>query len=455
MTFSGNPFPRFLLPLLLIVLGGSLSAVLIPHEIQAVNEQLLGFPDSDVMAQRVRPIILAVLCFLPALGAALYAFGSILDRYMARQFLGIFGICLLALVMIWLLMDLSGNVSEFRETEQMWRTIVLHYLARSPAILMLLLPYSLLLALLYCLGKLSGAREIIAMIQAGRSVVRITTPLILAGLLLSLVSLALNYHLAPTAEGSGREVVSAASDIKLDKAKNVLFRNQRDRRLWEIGAFPDDFHKDQPLRNVEITTTGVDRRLEQRLSAKSALWDRETREWTFEKATVGNFTAGEPPKFDVMTEPLVVAGWSETPWQLVKPGLSAKFLGIPDLNSWLQEDARHGPTSAAKPYLTQWHYRWALPFTCMVTVLLATPLGIHFSRRGAGGGVFLAVVLSSLMLLISSISLALGEAGAIGPTYAAWLPNLIFGLLGLYLFRRRITGQPIYLILRRLLPIAD
>jgi lipopolysaccharide export system permease protein len=88
-------------------------------------------------------------------------------------------------------------------------------------------------------------------------------------------------------------------------------------------------------------------------------------------------------------------------------------------------------------------------------VLLATPLGVHFSRRGAGGGVLLAVILSGLMLLLTSISVALGASGTLHPAHAAWLPNVIFTLLALYLFHRRISGQPIYLLLRRLLPGGD
>lgn len=147
--------------------------------------------------------------------------------------------------------------------------------------------------------------------------------------------------------------------------------------------------------------------------------------------------------------------WSETPWQLIKPGLSAPYLGIPDLTTWLDSNARHHGFADPSPYITHWHYRWALPFTCLVTVLLATPLAIHFSRRGAGGGVFLAVVLSALMLLVNNISLAFGEAGTIPPWLSAWLPNTGFAVLGLYLFRRRITGRPIYQSLMHLLRAED
>jgi lipopolysaccharide export LptBFGC system permease protein LptF len=58
-------------------------------------------------------------------------------------------------------------------------------------------------------------------------------------------------------------------------------------------------------------------------------------------------------------------------------------------------------------------------------------------------------------LLVSNIILAFGEAGTLSPALAAWLPNIGFALLGLYLFRRRITGRPIYHSLRRLLPSDD
>ena len=89
--------------------------------------------------------------------------------------------------------------------------------------------------------------------------------------------------------------------------------------------------------------------------------------------------------------------------------------------------------------------------TCLVTVLLAVPLSIHFSRRGGGSGIFLAVVLAVLMLFTSTITLALGESGALTPFFAAWIPNIFFSAIGLYLYHRRITGRPIYQSLKNLI----
>jgi lipopolysaccharide export system permease protein len=455
MQFLRSHLPRILLILALAAMGAGIAAWLVPAETRAVTEQFVGFPDSDVQTHQARPLVLAALCFIPALGALAYALGDTLDRYITRQFIGICAICFSALFVIWLLMDLSDNISEFRQSDHILATLGTFYSCRLPAVLLLLLPYTLLLAILYSLGKLSTNREIIAIIQSGRGVPRITLPLLTAGLLFAMFSLGINYHWAPIAEGRQDEILAEASGKEAAKASQVLYRNPSGRRLWMIGAFPAEYQKGKALLNVEVTTTDESQRVTSRLSASRAWWDRNTRRWSFEKPVVSRFEPGMPPEFEKSAETLIIDDWSETPWQLIKPGLSAAYLGIPDLSTWIHSKSGQPSFADSAPYLTQWHYRWALPFASLVTVLLAAPLAIHFSRRGPGGGIFLAVVLSALMLLVSNIVLAFGEAGIIQPIAAAWLPNLTFGTLAIYLFHRRVTGRPIYHTLRKFLPGGD
>lgn len=452
MSFPRFATSRFFPVLAFLILGAGLCVWLVPMEMKAVEQQFLGFPDSDVTSHRLRPFVLGGLCFLPALTAAIYALCGTLDRYVFRQFLGIFAICLTTLYLIWLLIDLTDKIGDFVSSGHVTKTILLFYGIRLPSVLLLLLPYSLLLSLLYALGKLSAQQEIVAMIQTGRGVLRISRVLILSGLLCVLLGLGLNFHWGPIAEGTVDEILDAATGKKPTKATQVLFRNPDDRRLWMIGAFPPDYQLGEPLDDVEVTLTDDRRQLAARLSASRAWWDREQRHWTFENAVMGRYPNGQAPEFVRFDTPLVVRSWSETPWQLIKPGLSPAFLGVPDLNTWLTSSAAARNGADPSPYMTQWHYRWAMPFSCLVTVLLATPLGIHFSRRGSVGGVFCAVVFSASMLLTSTVVLAFGESGKLHPMVAAWLPNLLFTALGLYLFRRRIIGRPIYQSFRNLFP---
>lgn len=423
-----------------------------PIESDVVHRHLLAFPNAHETTHKLRPIIIALLCAIPTIAALCYALGDTLDRYMARQFGGAFAMTLGSLFLIFILVDLNDNLSDFRNSENTLRTMGKFYIARSPSILLTLLPYSLLLSLIHTLGKLSKEREFIAMIQSGRGILRITLPLLVAGIFATLLCLGLNYHWAPVSEGNRDAILKRARGLPVVEASDVLYYNVRDNRLWMIGTFPENYEKGEPLLDVEITHILPDHSIGSRMSAKQAFWNRDTRVWTFHDAVISEFSHQEPPKFKTFPAPHEQSGWEESPFQLIRPGLSPVYLGIPSLTGWLTNSQSSHPSHSPAAYLTQWHYRWALPFTCIVTVLLATPLSIHFSRRGPGGGIFLAVVLSALLLVLSSITMALGEAGILPSMLAAWLPNLLFTLIGLYLYQRRITGRPIHQELRRLLP---
>lgn len=445
--------PRWLLPLIALILGCIAAVVIFPLEQVAVKDHLEGFPDAHVFAHSLRPWILAFLCLMPAIAAAAYSLGSTFDRYLARQFATIFLICLGALFGLWLLLDLNDNLSDFKSSANRFLSVLAFYGYRSPAILLVILPYALLLALIYGLGKFSKSNEIIAMIQSGTGIVRVSAPLVFAGLWCSAFLLGLNYHWAPHAEGKRGEMVARANGWPIYDAKNVLYRDPASQRLWMVGAFPENFQQGGYLDNVEVTTLNPDNSLSTRMTSPRAWWNRTTREWTFEKPMIARFTAGESPEFLSMDEPVIRKSWSETPSQIIKPGLSVEYLGIPEITSWLASPLAKQTVSNQPSYLTHWHYRWALPFTCVVTVLLAAPLSIHFARRGSGSGIFLAVLLSVLMIFFSSVALALGEAALIPPLLAAWLPNMAFALLGLWLYHRRVTGRPIYQTFKRLLTV--
>jgi len=436
-------------PVVILVTAGLLALlILLPIEIESVHQQLIGFPNSDVVAQKARPWILAGICLLPALAAWLYGLGDILDRYVTRRFLTMFGICLAGLYVVWLLIDLSDNISDLAKSDSFLGTTLVYYFTRLPAVLMLLLPYALLLSLLESMSKLSSNREVIAIIQAGRSVLRLCVPLMVAGGICTLLALGINYHWAPVAEGSEKEILDKATGQQASKASKVLYRSLHTGRLWMVKSFPPEFEQGKPLRGVEVTTTDDNDRLTSRLSAKYAGWDPHSGHWKFEEAVICYYEDNQAPRYKVFEEPLVIEDWPETPWQIIKPGLEAEHLGVPGLNAWLNTHQRFPHIADPEPYLTHRHYRLALPFACLIMVSLAAPLAIQFSRRASAAGIFLAIALSCIMLLVNTIILAFGESGYLPPMLAAWLPNLIFGGIGAYLLHRRITGKPIYASIR-------
>jgi LPS export ABC transporter permease LptG len=444
--------PRILVPLLLALGGALLALRLGPAEQEAVRRQLDNFPDIQSRAHQVRPVIAVALCFLPALAGLLYACGSTLARYVARQFLAIFAICLGGLFIIWLIADLGDNLDDLKHSGNTGLYALKLYTARLPEILVMLLPYSLLLSILYCLGRLSRSREIVAMIQTGRGLARLTTPFLIAGVLSALFCAGLNYQWAPRAVAAEAAIIDEAKGLDRMEAEYVRYRNPPARRLWMVGAFPPDYQRGVPLRGVTVIQERPDGSLDKILSARSASWSPMTRVWTFNDPRRRQCQPGKPPIFEQgLPDPLLVAGWEETPAQIIRPGLPAAQLGIPDLNDWLEANPP-GTWASRGGHLTQWHYRWAQPVNCLIVVLLATPLGIVFSRRGTSGGVAMAVFLSAGMLFLSNVCLSFGDSGHLRPVLAAWLPNLVFGGLAIYLFQRRLAGRPIYQAFRKFMP---
>src|SRR5919201_5507205 len=135
---------------------------------------------------------------------------KLLDRYVIRNFLQAYFYCIAGFLSIWLIFDVSDNISTFIDEHFGFALTVRYYATQIPEVMIILLPVALLLALLFALGRMSRANEIVSMLTAGVSIPRVLTPLIGMGLLTVGASLALNYSLAPHAEMARKIFISEA-----------------------------------------------------------------------------------------------------------------------------------------------------------------------------------------------------------------------------------------------------
>ena len=116
----------------------------------------------------------------------------LLDRYIIRNFFQPYVYCILGFLSIWLIFDISDNSSTIFD-ERAPFLLLKFYWTQIPQVLVILLPVSLLLALLFSLGRMSRSNEIVSMLTAGVSVPRVVLPLLVIGLLTTGATLALNY----------------------------------------------------------------------------------------------------------------------------------------------------------------------------------------------------------------------------------------------------------------------
>lgn len=361
----------------------------------------------------------------------------LLDRYILRHFLLAFFYCIAAFISIWFIFDISDNISTFLDSRVSRGLIAKYYLTQVPQILVILLPVALLLALLFCLGRLSRSNEIVSMLAAGVSVPRAIAPLLLVALLTTGLSTLLNYSLAPHADYAHKKLLE---DPKSPRQKGLLaqiFRNRTDNRTWFIQQFKPG---ENEFRTVHIVQQDANDNIVTNYIATSALYHAETKAWELKDVKVVHYDEpGNITKSEVLGS-MTITDWSETPFRLSSANLRAEYLSVPELRDYLTFNSDF-PETLLAPFATHLKYRMALPWTCLVIAFIAAPLGIGYSRRGLLSSVATAIILVFSMNFVTHLFLALGEGARIPALAAAWTPNILFGALGLALLYYRATNR--------------
>ncbi|MCK5439493.1 MAG: LptF/LptG family permease [Gemmatimonadetes bacterium] len=93
-------------------------------------------------------------------------------------------------------------------------------------------------------------------------------------------------------------------------------------------------------------------------------------------------------------------------------------------------------------YLVEYHKKFAIPFACLIFILVGAPIGVRAKRGGYG----FAMGLSTLVFVFYYMALTGGEDLAdrrfLPPWLAMWLANIVFLLLGIWLFNRASRDSP-------------
>lgn len=370
---------------------------------------------------------------------------SLLDRYLLRNFLEPFLLAVGAFLGVWLIFDLSDHGSDFLRNGASPLQVGTFYLLQLPQILLIALPIAILLALLFCCGRMSRSNEIISMLSSGRSLGRVLMPLFMMGVLTSAICLVLNYELAPRAEAAKRAAMddirrTKKQDAPRDQVEAHLFRDRLSGRTWFVKRLRPT---GSVLEGVQILQQDERGNIIRKWYAAKAIHDPASLRWTLQKGMIVDFNAeGEVLKIDNFEEQgqRVLEGWLETPWRIASSRLDAQQLTTPELEEYLVNNYDF-PKIQLAPFQTILSDRWALPWFCLVVVFLAAPLSIVFSRRGTLSSSGLAILLFFFMLTGRSLFMALGKAGRLPPEVAAWTPPMFFLLLGVFMFWLRSTNR--------------
>lgn len=377
----------------------------------------------------------------------------LLDRYLLRELFIPLGYCLGGFFIFWISFDLFSDLEKFQEQGMGAGDIVRYYGIKAPELLVVVMPMGLLLALLYSLTNHARYNELVAMRAAGVSLWRMSIPYFSVGVAFSLALFAINELWVP-------QFAEAAAAMRRGRAENgddgrwhqnLNFRNARDGRTWTISALNlETFEMKHPQIAWELPDGGRRSLIADRAVRANGVWVFENvQEITYPALGKINPATGKTNRLeDFEKSPLQavvpVPEFSETPEQIkseIKVSQLSRIeaskeaqLSIAEISDYLRLHPELSATAYALLH-TQWHARWAWPWTCLVVVWIAIPFGVGSSRRNVFVGVASSIFICFAFFILLRLGLTLGTAGRLPPWLAAWLPNLLFAGGGVVMTR--------------------
>jgi lipopolysaccharide export system permease protein len=304
-----------------------------------------------------------------------------------------------------------------------------------------ILPASVLAGSLYSLSRLTKHNELTAMRASGVGLQRLMYPFLCVGLACSLLAIVVQEGLSPR---SSRLVDELAQKWRKDdkQAERIVrdFKYHGRNRTWQIKQL--DLATPTVLKGVTVKVERVDEPTYlAKISADKAEWRDGF--WWFYNRKIRRYGPDEMPKGPWEgPEPGPVKMWqlTATPQDFMMKietdgdtmdRYSTSVAVLRNLRG--QQDAK---TDRYANRRVDAHRRLAVPWSCLVAVLVSIPAGTRGGRKGALAGVMLGVMLFFLYYWAIYLAAFLGKKQIIEPWLSAWLPNMVFFVAGTVMITR-------------------
>jgi lipopolysaccharide export system permease protein len=352
----------------------------------------------------------------------------LLPRYILKEFARLFGLCMLGFILIYVLVDFFDRFGTYLRYRPPIRLVLAYFIFKIPLILTQLVPVATLASVLLTLGLMARHNELTAMRACGVSTLQIARPLLAAAVVLSLAIFVWNESVVPYCSERFRYIDNV--EIK-NKAQKALLDDQG---IWfhgKAGIYSIEQFDARKATIVGLTvyefTPGFE--LNRVIEIPSARWQKGG--WSLETPVERRFDAGG----NILTRDLTPADFTlpDSPADLQVVQKDSDEMSFSKLRRHIRELARKGIDTTES--LVDLHLKLAVPFVTLVMVLIGVPLSTRSQRQrsmATSAGIGLSVGFSYWVLLALTVSL--GHGGAIPPILAAWMANLVFGLLGAFLF---------------------
>lgn len=359
---------------------------------------------------------------------------KILDKYVLKQYCLAFFFALGCFTIIVLVSQFFDRIDTFLNYKTPVSKILVYLAYRLPFWLVQVMPIATLLATLFCLSNFLRYNELTAMKAAGLSIYRILLPLFLFCLFLSAVTFFFNEFLASplayTAKLYEKHKIRHEEGLDYLKRQNFVYYVENE-RIYYIRFFDGE---NSSLSDVQLDELNEQKLLRRKIAARSSQW--QDNHWVFKDGIIRTFAAdGKTITGEEKFEQKVIAV-PETPSDFQREDKKTNEMNYQELKKYIGRLRRSGIPFGKEQ--VEFHLRFSYPLANLVVMLLGIPFAL-WSRHANkivnfGTGMIIAFIFWGMI----EVGHALGENKILLPVLAAWLSNILFGTLGVWLLVKKV-----------------
>jgi lipopolysaccharide export system permease protein len=355
---------------------------------------------------------------------------KLIDLYIIRKFLGTFFFCLVLILTIAVVFDFAEKIDNFMEKSAPVKAIIFdYYLNFIPYFATLFAPLFVFIAVIFFTSKMAVNTEIIAILNSGMSFLRMMWPYFLSALVIAIFTFSLTNFIIPKSNlirmdfedkyyrSSNRKITQ--ENIHRQENKNVLIY---------IGNYNPLNERGQNFTIEKFSDSG---RLESKLSSSAVVYDTAVQKW---RALNYYIRKIEGDKEVFTTGSQIDTTLSILPKDLSRDPGFVGTMTYNELNDYIDLLKLQG-SDELKLFLIEKHRRIANPFAVFILTLIGVTLSSRKIRGGIGMNIGIGLTLSFSYILFLQFASQFSLKGNLGPMVAMWIPNILYSIIGLVLYK--------------------
>ncbi len=360
-----------------------------------------------------------------------------LDLYLLRQFISILILSLMGFLCVFVIVDLIENLDRYIDNKMPWGIVLKYYGYSLPYFINIALPMSMMIASVFSIGLMAKRNEWTAMKSGGISLYRLTAPLLIFSIVISLVSFQFdNTYVSWGMSMRGeieKEYMKKKPRRRSKKTLKDIFMQKQEYLHFAITKYHSHSRKAEGITLI----TFADSLIQQRLDANKMTWIDTLESWAIYDYSLRDFDENGVEINVLISKRDTLLNLDFEPDDITKGNKHPDELNFEELKARIKYLQSNGVD--ATRWKVQRHFKVAFAFTNLIVVLFGIPLVVMKPKSGLafGGGVSFLVIFSYYAFI--KFGQSLGINGVMDPMLSAWLGNIVFisgGLLLLFSVRK-------------------